>query len=66
MELGLYTTKVQTQDGRIWDLGNREYPRTHYHPQAKPCPECFVINAWTEKVGGLAISPFKTAQMRFN
>ncbi len=32
MENGLYTTKVKTQDGNIYDLGERQYPPTHYHP----------------------------------
>ena len=50
MENGLYTTKVKTQDGRIYDLGEREYPPTHHHPGEAPCQECFVVNAWTEKV----------------
>ena len=49
MTYGIYTTKLKTQDGKIYDLGKREYPPRHYHPGMLPCPECFVINAWTEK-----------------
>jgi hypothetical protein len=46
----LHTTIVQTDDGRVWDIGNRQYPPTYYHPGNRPCPECFVVNAWTERV----------------
>lgn len=49
MEYGIYTTKVQTQDGKVYDLGNMKFPPTHYHPGNAPCPECFIVNAWTEK-----------------
>ncbi len=51
MEYGLYTTMVKTQDGKIYDLGDKEYSPTHYHPGNYPCDECFVVNAWTERVG---------------
>lgn len=50
MDLGIYTTKIQTQDGRIYDLDKREYPPTHYHPGNVPCQECLPVNAWTEKI----------------
>lgn len=47
MEYGLYTTKCQTGDGTIYDLGEGEHPPKHEHPVA--CPGCLVVNAWTEK-----------------
>ena len=48
-EDGTYTTLVETMDGRIYDLGKGEYPPTHHHPCEAPCPECLVVNAWTER-----------------
>jgi len=50
VDKGTYTTKLKTQDGKIYDLGEKQYPPRHYHPGLAPCPECFVVNAWTEKV----------------
>lgn len=51
LEDGVYTTKVKTEDGKVYDLGLREYPPVHHHPGEAPCVECFVINAWTERTG---------------
>ncbi len=42
----LYTTKCKTQDGTVYDLGEREHPPKHEHLVA--CPSCLVVNAWTE------------------
>lgn len=53
MDYGIYSSFVKTQDGKIWDLGKKEYPPIHYHPGMAPCPECFVVNAWTQKVAEL-------------
>jgi len=50
-EDGVYTTKVRTEDGKVYDLGEREYPPVHHHPGEALCTECFVLNAWTERVG---------------
>ena len=50
-EDGEYSTFVGTEDGKVYDLGKREYPPVHHHPGEAPCPECFVENAWTEKIG---------------
>jgi hypothetical protein len=49
MEDGEYSTFVKTEDEKIYDLGNRQYPPVHHHPGEAPCPECFVVNAWAEK-----------------
>ena len=43
-----HTTKVETQDGEVYDLGRGEYPPVHLHPGAQICPACFVVDAWTE------------------
>lgn len=56
MEYFTYTTLVQTEDGKIYDLGKRDFPPTHYHPGLRPCPGCFVVNAWTEKIGYWKVS----------
>lgn len=47
MELGTYTTKVQTEDGAVYDLGKLEHAPKHEHREA--CPGCLIVNAWTEK-----------------
>ena len=44
--LGTYTTKVQTEDGRVYDLGKMEHPPKHEHLFS--CPGCNVVDAWTE------------------
>jgi hypothetical protein len=49
-EDGVYSTFVRTEDGKVYDLGKREYPPVHHHPGEAPCPECFVVNAYTEKI----------------
>lgn len=46
-----WTTKVKTQDGKIWDLGERDFPPTHQHPGDRSCQECFIINAYPEIIG---------------
>jgi hypothetical protein len=44
----MHTTKVKTEDGKVYDLGEKQYPPTHHHPGDRPCAECFIVNAWTE------------------
>jgi hypothetical protein len=47
-----YSTFVKTQDGKIYNIGDRDFPPTHHHGKDGRgiCPECFVVNAWTEIV----------------
>lgn len=40
----LHTTFVKTRDGRIYDLGLREYPPRH---DDCGCAKCAIVNAWT-------------------
>jgi len=42
-----YTTKVQTEDGVVYDLGLFQHPPKHEHKFG--CPSCLVKNAWTEE-----------------
>ncbi len=42
-----YTTYIQTEDGKIYDLGKGEYRPSHDHKKGGVCPKCNVINAWT-------------------
>jgi len=44
----IYTTKIKTADGSISDLAKGQYPPQHKHQGNRLCPECFVVNAWTE------------------
>lgn len=46
---GLYTTKVKTQNGNVYDLGKGEYPPRDKDP-GHPNPANLVIDAWTEWV----------------
>lgn len=49
MGLKIYTTKIKTQDGQVYDLGKREYRPVHNHKDGKVCPKCNVISAWTQE-----------------
>ena len=52
MKYHRYTTKVKTADGKVYDLGERQYPPNHQHDkQGTPCPGCLCVNAWTEIIG---------------
>lgn len=51
MENGTYTTKCQTADGRVYDLGRRESPPHHPECKTTTCAGCLVQNAWTERRG---------------
>lgn len=46
----LYTTKVKTANGKVYDLGKFEHPPGYCsaHSDAFTCPNCLVVNAWTE------------------
>lgn len=45
-----YTTKVKTNDGKVFDLGELEYPPKHQHKGGSSCDSCLVSNAWTEEI----------------
>ena len=44
-----YTTKVKTKDGKVYNIGERQYVPYHNHPREATCPGCQVVNAWMEK-----------------
>jgi hypothetical protein len=46
--MDIWTTKVKTKDGQIYDLGKLQ--TAPFHERSCQCDECNVINAWTEKV----------------
>lgn len=53
MTNGTYTTKVTTQDGRVFDLGEgQRVPKCgeEKHSATSSCPRCLIVNAWTELV----------------
>lgn len=47
MKNGTYTTKCETEDGAVYDLGKGEHPPTHEHRYG--CPSCLVVNAYTAR-----------------
>lgn len=46
-EVTIWTTKVRTQDGHIYDIGEGEHPPKHPDHDVT-CPGCLVVDAWTE------------------
>lgn len=48
-----WTTKIKTQDGKVWDLGKLNFPPTHQHGKdgCGICRECLIINAYPEIIG---------------
>ena len=48
-ENGRYTTKCETADGAVYDLGEGEHPPSHPEHKGTTCPGCLIVNAWTER-----------------